>query len=59
MLNLSNCKFTKITTYLCKEVGKGQVHLHSAKIDAIIDYPETKTKYQLLCFLGLAGYILL
>lgn len=56
-LNLSKCEIGKATvTYLCKQVGQGEVRPLLAKITAISEFPVPKTRRELRRFLGMAGY---
>ena len=43
-------------TYLGHEVGHGRVRPKSANVDAILAYPEPRTKKALMRFLGMAGF---
>lgn len=56
-LNLAMCEIGKaVVTYLGKQVGQGTVRPLSAKVQAILDFPEPNTRRQLHRFLGMCGY---
>lgn len=56
-LNLAKCEFGKaVVTYLGKQVGQGCVRPVSAKVEAILQFPQPTNKRELRRFLGMAGY---
>lgn len=55
-IKLAKCEFAKATvTYLGKVVGQGKVRPVQAKVEAILNYPVSTSKKDLMRFLGLVG----
>ena len=57
VVNLKKSEFGKAkVTYLGHVVGQGQVAPRQAKVEAIVNFAEPKTKRELLRFLGMSGF---
>lgn len=56
-VNLVKCEFGQAcVTYLGHIVGQGQVKPVDAKVKAIVNFPQPKSKRELMQFIGLAGF---
>ena len=55
VINLPKCEIGKVT-YLGHQLGQGSVRPRTAKVQAILDLPVTKTKRQLMRWLGMCGF---
>ncbi len=57
VVNLPKCEIGKgQVTYLEHQVGQGSVRPRTAKVQAILDLPVPKTKWQLMRLLGMCGF---
>ena len=56
-VNLVKCEFGRAcVTYLGHVVGQGQVKPVNAKVEAIVNFPQPKTKREVMQFIGMAGF---
>ena len=56
-VNLAKSQISKAkVTFLGHVIGQGKVQPIHAKVDAIVNFPQPKTKKELMRFLGMAGY---